>query len=375
MVDRCHVVRLDRYALDEKVAIARRHILPRIRRQFRIPEELVSFEDGREEDLLRFVIRGWTHEAGVRRLEQVLRTLFLRVHRREILEGTAERVVVSRGVVKRTLDEPIRPRQLNDEDRIGEILALGIDAERGVGSVIPIRATRIAGAADVDSTAVSMVHATGNIEKVMDESRRVATTGILHCAAELGVDPAAVRRPVHLHLMGGSSRKDGPSAGAAIALALASLLSDRLIRRDVAITGEVDPVDGGLAEVLSRGLPADGAVAVVAPYFALRDAIAQGRLQADGDTVLVATNWAVQGVKLKDSKGLVRRLWCRLLRLGLEHAGGAPFLVWRDGVWMLDLAPIPEKYRLDVRRAERILARGLERWLKVVEEGLASAGA
>lgn len=554
VLDRCHVVRLDRYALDEKVAIARRHILPRLRRQFRIPEELVSFEDGREEDLLRFVIRGWTHEAGVRRLEQVLRTLFLRVHRREILEGAAERVVVSRGVVKGTLDEPIRPRQLNDEDRIGEVLALGVDAERGVGSVIPIQATRIAGAADVDSTAVSMVHATGNIEKVMDESRRVATTGILHCAAELGVDPAAVRRPVHLHLMGGSSRKDGPSAGAAIALALASLLGDRLIRRDVAITGEVDtqgrvtavggldvkietaidagcttvvvprenltgpggiasfpealrrelqvldyrdwsgehepfdpgrhvlqvvgvghlveardvafletsvvraveerfvehargvarrgrfaadaagrcpmtvwvkslddvdealgdervcsrcggcrlavppgsvgelvrrhphlgasevvevdPVAEGLAEVLARGLPEqDAAAAVVAPYFALREAIDAGRLDPAGGTPLVATNWAVQGVKVKACKGLVHRLWCRLLRVGLEHAESAPFLARRDGIWMLDLAPIPEKYRLDVRRAERILARGLEGWLEVVEEGLASAGA
>ncbi len=74
---------------------------------------------------------------------------------------------------------------------------------------------RIRGAvADGGSTsALSMVHATSNIEKVMDESRKVATTGILHNAESLDIDPDRVGDPVHLHFMGGSTRKDGPSAG------------------------------------------------------------------------------------------------------------------------------------------------------------------
>jgi ATP-dependent Lon protease len=85
-----------------------------------------------------------------------------------------------------------------------------------------------------------MVHATGNIEKVMDESRKVATTGILYSAESLGVDPDRVRDPLHLHFMGGSTRKDGPSAGGAIGIALASFLKGSKVRRDVAITGEID---------------------------------------------------------------------------------------------------------------------------------------
>jgi len=74
----------------------------------------------------------------------------------------------------------------------------------------------------------------------MDESRKVASTAILHLAEELGIDAADMSTPVHLHFMGGSTKKDGPSAGAAIALALASIFGKRKIRRDVAATGEID---------------------------------------------------------------------------------------------------------------------------------------
>ena len=74
----------------------------------------------------------------------------------------------------------------------------------------------------------------------MDESRKVASTAILHLAEQLGIDAEDMSTPVHLHFMGGSTKKDGPSAGAAIALALASLFGGRKIRRDAAITGEID---------------------------------------------------------------------------------------------------------------------------------------
>ena len=74
----------------------------------------------------------------------------------------------------------------------------------------------------------------------MDESRKVAGTGIFHHAGELGIDLKHGEKPVHLHFLGGSTKKDGPSAGGSIALALASLLSGRKIRKDVAMTGEID---------------------------------------------------------------------------------------------------------------------------------------
>ncbi len=240
VIDRCHVVHLDRYAIEEKVEIARRFILPRLRRRHGISVDTIDFEHDREDEHLRYLIRAYTHEAGVRQLELTLRKLLLRLQRRHIFEAGEEAVQITHHMIKEALDAPSPPEAINRDDRVGEILALGVNPELGVGSIIPVQATRIVGRGGAESSAVSMVHATGNLEKVMDESRRVATTAILYCAGRLGFDPDVVDVPVHLHFLGGSTRKDGPSAGAAIALALASLLADATLRRDVAATGEID---------------------------------------------------------------------------------------------------------------------------------------
>jgi ATP-dependent Lon protease len=243
LVNRCEVILLDRYSVEEKIAIARQYLMRRVRERYRVSEEQIYFDTAEEDNLLRYMIRNYTYEAGVRELERTLRTLFLRLQRKEILTGKEVTVCITREKIKRYLTEPSRPRQINEEDAIGEMLALGVDVERGVGSVIPIQATRIG--AEVTPVGagrghLSILHATGNIEKVMDESRKVATTGILSCAEALGIDVSREGKPVHLHFMGGSSKKDGPSAGGAIALALASLLAGRTIRRDAAMTGEID---------------------------------------------------------------------------------------------------------------------------------------
>jgi ATP-dependent Lon protease len=240
VIDRCHVVHLDRYAIEEKVEIARRFIVPRLRQRHGIGADTIDFERSHENEHLRYLIRAYTHEAGVRQLELTLRKLLLRLQRRHIFEGGEDAVRITHRMLEEALDAPSPPASINRDDRIGEMLALGVNPELGVGSVIPVQATRIGGRGGAESSAVSMVHATGNLEKVMDESRRVATTAILYCADELGFDPEAVDVPVHLHFLGGSTRKDGPSAGAAIALALASLLANTTLRRDVAATGEID---------------------------------------------------------------------------------------------------------------------------------------
>ncbi|MCU0233908.1 MAG: AAA family ATPase [Thermoanaerobaculales bacterium] len=261
VLDRCQVVELDRYSLEEKVEIARRYILPRLRERHRIAADTIDFEAGREDEHLRYLIRSYTHEAGVRQLELTLRTLLLRLQRRHLVEGGEGSVEIGHNLIKRSLDTPAPPASINADDRIGETLALGVNAELGVGGLIPVQATRIGGAGGGDGSAISMVHATGNLEKVMDESRRVATTAILHCAAELGIEAARVHDAVHLHFLGASTKKDGPSAGAAIALALASLLARTPLRRDLAATGEIDTQGritgvGGLAAKLETAADA-----------------------------------------------------------------------------------------------------------------------
>ena len=242
VINRCEVVLLDRYSVDEKIAIAQQHLIKRVRSRYQITEAQIYFDAENEARLLRHLIKTYTHEPGVRELERIVRTLFLRIFRKEILANRAVSVHISREKIREHLDPPNPPRQINEEDRVGEMTALGVNLERGIGSIIPIQATpiRFRGGDQPLSSYMSMVHATGNIEKIMDESRKVATTAILHCGDELGVDLKKAETSIHLHFMGGSTQKDGPSAGGPIALALASVLSGHPIRRDVAMTGEID---------------------------------------------------------------------------------------------------------------------------------------
>jgi len=242
VLNRCEVIYLDRYSVEEKISIARDFLLQRVRERYLIDRDEIFFDPGDESEILRHLIMDYTSEAGVRDLERIIRTLFLRVHRKEIMGEGKHPARLTLNTIHRYLDEPNKPRLINEDDRTGEMMALGVNMELGIGTLIPIQVTPIPDAAGKDRSRsfMSMVHTTGNIERIMDESRKVASTAILHRAMELGIDSTRMGIPLHLHFMGGSTRKDGPSAGAAIALALASLFKDRKIRRDVSMTGEVD---------------------------------------------------------------------------------------------------------------------------------------
>ncbi len=243
VLNRCEVVLLDRYSIEEKIAIGSQYLIERVRKRHKITREAIGLNPDHEVDLLRYLIKTYTHEPGVRELERIIRTLFLRIFRKEILGKGQSSVQITREKIKEYLETPTPPRGISEKDRVGEILALGVNVALGIGSVIPIQATPIWIEKSDDRPHggyLSMVHATGNIEKIMDESRKVATTAIFHCADALGIDLKQAGTPIHLHFMGSSTRKDGPSAGGAIALALASALSGRHIRRDVAMTGEID---------------------------------------------------------------------------------------------------------------------------------------
>ncbi len=240
VINRCEVIFLDRYSVEEKISIARDFLLNRIRDRYLIAADEVYFDPEEESEVLRHLIRNYTFEAGVRDLERIIRTLFLRVQRKEIMGEGKRDVKLTLTKVKKYLEEPLKPRLINEDDRVGEMMALGVNMELGIGSLIPIQVTPISQGAGAQRSYMSMVHTTGNIERVMDESRKVASTAILHRSQELDIDAARMTIPFHLHFMGGSTKKDGPSAGGAIALALASLFKNRRIRRDVAMTGEVD---------------------------------------------------------------------------------------------------------------------------------------
>jgi len=242
LIDRCQVVFLERYSMDEKVIIARDHLLKRIQEKYAIPGDEILFDPAEQEALLRYLIRHYTFEAGVRDLERVLKNLFLRVHRREVQAKKRSPVPITKEMIVQYLEEPHIARRINKDDRVGEVMGIGVNSELGIGSLIPVQATLLqnTGVRSGDQAYISVVHATGNIEKVMDESRKVAVTAISYCYKALGIEEALLDHPVHIHFMGAATKKDGPSSGGAIALALASLFSNRKIRRDVTMTGEID---------------------------------------------------------------------------------------------------------------------------------------
>ncbi len=262
ILNRCEVIYLDRYSVDEKIAIAREFLVHRIRERYLIGQNEIFFDPDEESEILRHLIRDYTSEAGVRDLERIIRTLFLRIQRKEIMGEGKNSAKINFVKIHKYLDVPNRQRFINEDDRIGEAMGLGVNMEMGVGSLIPVQATpvRIGRDRNGASSYLSMVHTTGNIERVMDESRKVASTAILHLAEQLGIEAADMSTPVHLHFMGGSTKKDGPSAGAAIALALASLFGERKIRRDAAVTGEID-TQGRVTSIGGMGVKLETAYA------------------------------------------------------------------------------------------------------------------
>ncbi len=277
VLNRCEVIVLDRYSVDEKIQIAKKYLVNRVMEKHGIQADLITFDSQREEELLRHIIKNYTYEAGVRQLERVIRTLFLRSLRKDVLGRIVKRTVIGLQQVKSYLESPRRPQKLNDQDAIGEVMGLGVNPELGLGSLIPIQVTAIASGKHLQSRSSpsQIVYATGNIEKIMDESRTVAMTAVMHCADMLEIEEERIDSPMHFHFMGAATPKDGPSAGSAIGLALASLLSKRPIRRDIAVTGEIDTqgritMIGGLDIKLETAYEA-GCKTVIVPRQNLED--------------------------------------------------------------------------------------------------------
>ncbi len=131
VVNRCEVIFLERYSVDEKIAICKGVSNSTLLEQYRIGEEQILFHPAQEIDLIRYLIKTYTHEAGVRELERLLRTLFLRLFRKEILSGSKRKVLITRASIRESLDPPRGPRQINDEDRVGEMMALGNKSRTG----------------------------------------------------------------------------------------------------------------------------------------------------------------------------------------------------------------------------------------------------
>lgn len=239
LLDRMELLRLSGYTEDEKMQIARRHLLPRQLEETGLDELPLEVPD----ETLHFLVQRYTREAGVRQLERCLSRVLRRVALRWAEAGHAPRKLTPELVLELLGPEELRIEPAHHELPPG--VALGLAFTESGGEVLSVEASRLA---DGEEMVV-----TGHVGAVMQESARAAWTYVLSHAQKLGLPE--VHGPIHVHVPAGATPKDGPSAGLAIAAALVSAFRQVSLREDTALTGEVTltgrvlPV-GGLKEKL-----------------------------------------------------------------------------------------------------------------------------
>lgn len=226
--DRMEIIHLSGYTEMEKAAIAMQYLVPRqTRENGLLPGELTFTQDA-----LLEIVRDYTREAGVRTLEREIGRAARKVVTR-IAEGLQEHITIDKPLVRELLGKPrygYREEIADRTDKPG--VATGLAWTPVGGDVLFIEATRMPGGKGFQYT--------GKLGEVMQESARIALSYIRSKADSLGVDPTFYdTNDIHLHVPSGAVPKDGPSAGITIAVALASLLTDRPTRSNVAMTGEI----------------------------------------------------------------------------------------------------------------------------------------
>jgi ATP-dependent Lon protease len=235
LLDRMELVRLDGYTEDEKVVIARDHLLPRQLERAGLDEDEVTIDEG----ALRRLAGEYTREAGVRTLERSIARLLRKVAAQHELGERELPFTVTDGDLRGLIGRPHHvPESAQDPaERRTAVpgVATGLAVTGAGGDVLYVEASL----ADPETGAAGLT-LTGQLGDVMKESAQIALSFLRSHGAELELPVADLKdRGVHIHFPAGAVPKDGPSAGVTMTTALASLLSGRLVRTDVAMTGEV----------------------------------------------------------------------------------------------------------------------------------------
>ena len=246
LLDRMEVIRIDGYTEEEKVTIARRHLLPRQIERNGLRDDEVAVTD----DALRAIVGDYTREAGVRNLERELGKLLRKVATAVAATDAGEPVRVDQADVRTYLG---RPRFFFEaaERTVVPGVATGLAVTGTGGDVLFVEATR------EDGEQNDALTLTGQLGDVMKESAQIALSYVRSHAGELQIDPARLRGRFHLHVPAGAVPKDGPSAGVTMTTALVSLLTGAPVRATVGMTGEVTlqgrvlPIGGVKQKVLA----------------------------------------------------------------------------------------------------------------------------
>jgi ATP-dependent Lon protease len=257
LLDRMEILRLSGYSEEEKQQIARRYLIPKQLKATGLTEEQIEFTD----DGLQAIIRGYTREAGLRKLERAIARVTRKVTLR-LAEEQTERVVVT----PELLGDMLGPEMFLPEEMRKNMLpgvATGLAWTETGGDVLYIESTLLPNGKGLTLT--------GQLGEVMQESAKIAQSYIWAHASDFGVDPELIKSSgVHLHVPAGAIPKDGPSAGVTMTTAMASLYTNLPARTDVAMTGEVTlaglvlPIGGVKEKVLAARRA--GIKQVILPY-------------------------------------------------------------------------------------------------------------
>ena len=257
LLDRLEVIEFPGYTEEEKAQIAARFLCPKQLREKGLSSDQVSFTP----EALGTIIREYTREAGIRSLERRIATVCRKIARESLGAGAKSTVEVTPELVAHWLGRrPNRREVMDGEDRVG--VATGLVRTEGGGEIIFVETAKMPGTKELIIT--------GSLGEVMRESVQAALSYLRSNAASAGIAPDFFERhDLHIHIPRGAVPKDGPSAGITVLAALASLLTGRAARRDVASTGEITltgrilPVGGVREKVLAARRA--GLAAVVIP--------------------------------------------------------------------------------------------------------------
>lgn len=248
LLDRMEIIRLSGYTEDEKIEIAKRHLIPKIFSENAVKESELTIT----EDAIHDIIRYYTREAGVRNLERELATIARKAVKEILLaKGKKKKLEVS----SKNLDKYLGVRRYSygeaeQQDHIG--VTTGLAWTEVGGDILFIEA--------VDMPGKGKITQTGKLGEVMKESIETAYSVVRSHSKDLGIDPEVFdKTDIHIHVPEGATPKDGPSAGIAMYTTLVSVLTKTPVRKDVAMTGEITlqgrvlPI-GGLKEKLLSAL-------------------------------------------------------------------------------------------------------------------------
>ena len=246
LLDRMEIIRLSGYTEDEKVEIAKRHLVPKQTREHGLKDNEFSISEGALRDLIRY----YTREAGVRNMEREIANL-ARKAVRELVQKKRKSVKITRqNLGKYAGVQRYRYGELEERDLVG--ITTGLAWTEVGGEILQIEAVMLPGKGKMTVT--------GKLGDVMQESIQAARSFVRSRSAVFGIAPPVFeKKDIHIHVPEGATPKDGPSAGVAMVTSIVSVLTGVPVRRDLAMTGEISlrgrvlPI-GGLKEKLLAAL-------------------------------------------------------------------------------------------------------------------------